>query len=71
MSHLKPCRGSAVLDLGCGTGNITSLLAERVAPESRVVGVDPDEERIDIAREGNKHTNVTFVAGDDQTFPED
>ena len=44
LSHLKTCRGSAILDLGCGTGNITSLLAERVAPESRVVGVDPDEE---------------------------
>lgn len=34
--------GSAVLDLGCGTGNWTFLLAEKIGSSGRVVGVDSD-----------------------------
>lgn len=32
--------GMAVLDLACGPGNLTRLLAQRVAPGGRVLGVD-------------------------------
>jgi ubiquinone/menaquinone biosynthesis C-methylase UbiE len=32
--------GTTVLDLACGPGNITRLLAQRVAPGGRVLGVD-------------------------------
>ena len=63
--------GSTLLDLGCGTGLLTSLLAERVGPNGRVVGVDPDKERIKIARKKNKHENITFLVADGETFPED
>ena len=43
-------RGSVVLDLGCGTGHLSSVLAERVGPLGSVVGVDPDEKRLEIAK---------------------
>jgi FtsJ-like methyltransferase len=37
---LRP--GHAVIDLGCGPRGILDLLAERVAPAGRVVGLDAD-----------------------------
>lgn len=45
--------GDKVLDLGCGTGNLAVVLSELVGPEGKVVAVDPDEERIKIAKEVN------------------
>ena len=63
--------GKIVLDLGCGPGNLTVRLAEKVAPQGRVVGVDPDAERIKVAQDKyGGETNVTFVEGSDAEFPE-
>ena len=42
--------GMDVLDVGCGTGAVTRILAERVSP-GRVVGLDLSEERLSVARE--------------------
>ena len=40
---------ATVLDLGCGAGNVTALLAERW-PEARIVGVDNSTEMLAKAR---------------------
>ena len=37
--------GDVILDLGCGTGELSAYLAEPVGPEGKVIGVDPDKER--------------------------
>jgi ubiquinone/menaquinone biosynthesis C-methylase UbiE len=42
--------GSTVLDVGCGTGELTRAWAARVGPTGRVHGCDPDVSRIDIAQ---------------------
>ena len=47
--NIKP--GYKVLDMGCGTGELTRFLAELVGEDGEVVGVDPDEERIRVAKE--------------------
>ena len=49
MTSLK--KGNTVLDLGCGTGYLTKVLSDKVGPEGKVVAVDPDGERLKIARE--------------------
>ena len=62
-------KGATVLDLGCGTGYLTKVLSERVGPEGKVVAVDPDGERLKIARENHSASNITYIQADDQTFP--
>ncbi|XP_011406111.1 PREDICTED: uncharacterized protein LOC105313965 [Amphimedon queenslandica] len=68
---LSPQSNGVVLDIGCGTGRLSKILSDRLV-DGRVVGVDPDEERIKIAMdEGKGRTNLQFMVGSDQTFPED
>jgi trans-aconitate 2-methyltransferase len=38
-----------VLDLGCGTGRLTSQLLDRLGPEAKVVGVDGSQAMVDEA----------------------
>jgi ubiquinone/menaquinone biosynthesis C-methylase UbiE len=46
--NLSP--GSAVLDVGCGAGEICVDLADRVGPAGRIAGVDVSEAMIEAAR---------------------
>ena len=62
-------KGSRILDLGCGVGNITLELAKKVGPEGKIVAVDPDGERLKIAREQYSASNIEYIQADDQTFP--
>ncbi len=58
-----------VLDLGCGTGWATRLLARRV-PEGRAVGLDVSEEMIRLAREhGDDPPNVEFRVLGSSRYP--
>jgi len=42
--------GERVLDVGCGTGRLAHFIAERVGARGAVVGIDPLEERVTLAR---------------------
>jgi SAM-dependent methyltransferase len=55
---LRP--GTAVLDLGCGSGDLTARLVPLVAP-GRVVGVDVSPSQVRYARA--HHRGAAFVAG--------
>lgn len=59
-----------VLDFGCGTGNLTKVLSERVGADGKVIAVDPDGERLKIARESFSSSNIEYIEADDKTFPE-
>ncbi len=43
--------GDDVLDIGCGTGLLTSELARAVGDQGSVTGIDPSEEMLNAARE--------------------
>ena len=45
-TDVRPQLGDVILDLGCGTGELSAYLAEQVGPAGKVIGVDPDKERI-------------------------
>lgn len=48
MLHLRP--GAAVLDVGCGAGEVCVELAARVGPSGRVAGIDPSDTMLAAAR---------------------
>ena len=65
-----PQPGDTILDLGCGTGELSAYLAGLVGPSGKVIGVDPDKERIQLARQTHSQIqNLSFVEGSASNFP--
>ena len=67
-------RGERVLDLGCGSGWATRLLARFVgegpAGFGQVVGVDVSDEMVRLARESSKEfDNILYAWGSAQQIP--
>ncbi|PSL46793.1 trans-aconitate methyltransferase [Chitinophaga niastensis] len=60
---LQPQAGEVILDLGCGTGELTAQLAEKGA---QVTGIDASAAMIESARA--HYPNITFEVGDATTF---
>jgi ubiquinone/menaquinone biosynthesis methyltransferase len=61
---LLPYRESPVcVDLACGTGDISFLLAGKYA-DGRIAGLDITEPMLAIARHRNAHPNISFVNQD-------
>jgi len=59
-----PAQGNPFcLDLACGTGDITLLLAEKY-PQGRIVGLDITEPMLALARARSTQSNVSFVNHD-------
>jgi SAM-dependent methyltransferase len=55
-----------VLDVGCGTGSLAVLLADA---GRTVVGVDPAEASLEVAKSKDRAGRVTWVHGDATTVP--
>jgi ubiquinone/menaquinone biosynthesis C-methylase UbiE len=56
--------GMRVLDLGCGVGHVTMLVAETVGPSGSVIGIDRSQQAIALAIErvrNTQHRNITFA----------
>src|SRR6516165_844277 len=63
--------GMRVLDIGCGMGDVTLLVAQLVGPAGRVVSIDLDEASIDTASKRASAVgldNTTFRRADLSTF---
>ena len=66
-----PKPGDVILDLGCGTGELSAYLAGLAGPEGKVIGVDPDKERIQLARHSHGQiNNLSFAVASGASFPE-
>jgi ubiquinone/menaquinone biosynthesis C-methylase UbiE len=48
--YAAPRPGDVIVDVGCGTGSL-ALLLNRVQPESRILGIDPDPRVLAVARQ--------------------
>ena len=66
---LAPQKGKKVLDLGCGTGYLSKVLADLVGLEGQVVAVDPNGERIKVAKDKYTTSNLQFFEGSSKSFP--
>lgn len=68
IAKLKP--GDRVLDVACGTGVVTRLAAERVAPAGRVTGLDLNAGMIQIARVSTQaELAIEWVEADAERMP--
>lgn len=66
-------KGIRMLDIGCGRGAATRLLAQRF-PNSHFVGLDLDQHGIDIANDESKRlglTNTKYIYCDASAMPGD
>lgn len=62
ISHMQPAPGKSVLEVGCGTGEICRMLAERTG--MNVLGVDFCTPFIDKAKQRNTCANASFQVAD-------
>jgi len=59
--------GQQVLDVACGTGALTAAAAEKTGSAGQIVGLDPNEEMLAVAR--RKHKNIEWRNGRAETIP--
>ncbi|HTB38401.1 MAG TPA: methyltransferase domain-containing protein [Reyranella sp.] len=65
LAKADPKPGEVVLDIGCGCGETAALLADRVGPEGRVIGVDVSPPILAAARDRLAgRANVELRLGD-------
>lgn len=68
--HLGP--GLTVLDVGCGTGTATCMMAKAIGPEGHVVGLDPSSAMLAVAKTMVRHYScapVEWVLGTGEHLP--
>ncbi len=68
LDWLAPPLGLRWIDIGCGNGAFTELLAERCAP-TEIQGVDPSEGQLAFARTRPALRLASFQQGDAQALP--
>lgn len=61
---------SAVLDVGCGTGQLLALLAESLPPDAELVGIDPAPAMVEAATAAaGRESRVRFERGTAESQP--
>jgi demethylmenaquinone methyltransferase/2-methoxy-6-polyprenyl-1,4-benzoquinol methylase len=65
--------GDVVLDVACGTGDLTRAFARARPAPGRVIGLDFTQEMLDIAEEKRRRSpldaGITYLRGDAQNLP--
>jgi SAM-dependent methyltransferase len=65
VAEAAPRPGDRVLDLGCGTGNVSAVA---VATGAEVVGIDPSERLVGVARERVPDAELLVGSAEDLPF---
>lgn len=68
LTWLNPAPGLLWIDVGCGNGAFTALLAERAKP-SAILGVDPSPAQLDYARKRPDVAGARFEEGHAMALP--
>lgn len=68
LAWLKPEPQWSWLDIGCGTGALTSAILE-IAEPSDILGIDPSQNYVAFARESIVNPRARFQVGDAQRLP--
>jgi 2-polyprenyl-3-methyl-5-hydroxy-6-metoxy-1,4-benzoquinol methylase len=70
--HMMLSKGCRLLDVGCGTGSMLVKL-DKEYPKSRMVGIDPSEKAIAMARQISNSRSITLVktSGESMKYSEE
>jgi SAM-dependent methyltransferase len=68
VAWLAPPQDADWLEIGCGTGALTTAIVNLCAPRS-LLAIEPSESFLDQARAAIRDPRVRFVAGSAQTLP--
>jgi ubiquinone/menaquinone biosynthesis C-methylase UbiE len=68
LDWFSPSLGQRWIDVGCGNGAFTELLARRCAP-ARILGIDPSEGQLAFARSRDMPGVARFEQGDAMALP--
>lgn len=63
--------GERVLDVGCGTGQLTAHIGQQVGPTGQVIGIDPAAEMVDLARKHFPNVEFQLAAVERMPFDDD
>lgn len=63
VSYLPEYKAPACVDIACGTGDISFLLAQRY-PQGKVTAVDFNQLMLQIATADNQYSNIEFIQQD-------
>lgn len=66
MAEMVPLKGAHVLDIGCGNGRITRLIA---AAGAHVIGIDPGKQQIERAEAEPRIADETYILGTAEDLP--
>ena len=66
-THLKGHSVTRILDLGCGTGRFSEALAARFNAD--VIGLDPSQKMLELAREKQRDDRVQYQLGSAESIP--
>ncbi len=69
MALADPKPGERVLDIGCGNGSTSLMLAEAVGPSGDVTGVDVSQPMLALARSRITQPNIRFIEADAAAYP--
>lgn len=65
---LDPSGSNEIIDLGCGTGEITNALSDL---GFQLKGIDPSARMIEVARKNFGNSRISWEVGDLSTIPDD
>jgi len=60
--------GEHALDIGCGSGGTSLMLAESVGPDGAVWGVDVSQPMLKLARQRTEAKNIRFIEADASAY---
>ena len=69
MNFASTVEGDQVLDVCCGAGELSSLIAERVGMYGKVIGVDILEPALEVARTKTRNLPITFLGVNAEKLP--
>lgn len=69
LEELKVCANETVLDIGCGTGNLTQAILDRLSSEGRIIAVDISPRMIAQAQQKVTDFRATWYLANAECLP--